>query len=57
MDKYEDVLVVECLALGMEAFKETIVKLLKEVLAEDGVIIHGVFDAKRCQRAEKRRTS
>ena len=38
VDKYEDVLVVECLALGMEAFKETIVNLLKEVLAEDGVI-------------------
>ena len=26
IDKYEDVLVVECLALGMEQFKETIVK-------------------------------
>ena len=44
VDKYEDVLVVECLALGMEAFKETIVNLLKEVLAEDGVIIRGVFE-------------
>lgn len=29
VDKYEDVLVVECLALGMEQFKETIVSLLK----------------------------
>ena len=33
VDKYEDVLVVECLALGMEQFKETIVELLKETLA------------------------
>ena len=33
IDKYEDVLVVECLALGMEQFKETIVSLLKEVLS------------------------
>ena len=31
IDKYEDVLVVECLALGMEQFKETIVSLLKEI--------------------------
>ena len=29
VDKYEDVLVVECLALGMEQFKETIVELFK----------------------------
>ena len=37
VDKYEDVLVVECLALGMEQFKETIVELLKETLAQDGI--------------------
>ena len=34
IDKYEDVLVVECLALGMEQFKEIIVNFLKEILAE-----------------------
>ena len=50
---YEDVLVVECLALGMEAFKETIVKLLKEVLAEDGVIIHGVFERSDANERKK----
>ena len=33
VDKYADVLVVECLALGMEQFKVKIVELLKEVLA------------------------
>lgn len=53
VDKYEDVLVVECLALGMEAFKETIVNLLKEVLAEDGVIIHGVFERSDANERKK----
>ena len=44
IDKYEDVLVVECLALGMEQFKETIVSLLKEILASDGITIRGVYE-------------
>lgn len=44
IDKYEDVLVVECLALGMEAFKEEIVTILKELLAEDGITIRGVYE-------------
>ena len=44
VDKYEDVLVVECLALGMEQFKETIVELLKETLAQDGICIRGVYE-------------
>jgi len=44
IDKYEDVLVVECLALGMEQFKETIVNFLKEILAEDGIKICGVYE-------------
>ena len=33
IDKYEDVLVVESLALGIDRFKETIVRLLKECMA------------------------
>ena len=53
VDKYEDVLVVECLALGMEAFKENIVNLLKEVLAEDGVIIRGVFERSDANERKK----
>ena len=44
IDKYEDVLVVECLALGMEQFKDTIVNFLKEILAEDGIKIRGVYE-------------
>ncbi len=44
IDKYEDVLVVQCLTLGMEQFKEKIVGFLKEVMAHDGIIIRGVYE-------------
>lgn len=44
IDKYEEVLVVECLALGMEQFKEQIVDLLKKVMAEDGIQVRGVYE-------------
>ena len=44
VDKYEDILVVECLALGMEQFKATIVEILKKVLQEDGITIRGVYE-------------
>lgn len=44
IDKYEDVLVVECLALGMEQFKEIIVNFLKDILAEDSIKIRGVYE-------------
>lgn len=44
VDKYEDVLVVQSLALGIDRMKETIVRLLKEVLVEDGIQIRGVYE-------------
>lgn len=44
VDKYEDVLVVESLALGMDRMKETIVTLLKKALAADGIQIRGVYE-------------
>lgn len=44
VDKYEDVLVVESLALGIDRMKETIVGLLKETLAKDGIMIRGVYE-------------
>nr|MCR5388853.1 class I SAM-dependent rRNA methyltransferase [Lachnospiraceae bacterium] len=44
VDKYEDVLVVQCLTLGMEQFKEKIVGFLKEVMALDGIMIRGVYE-------------
>ena len=53
VDKYEDMLVVECLALGMEAFKETIVELLKETLAEDGITVRGVYERSDANERKK----
>lgn len=44
IDKFSDVLVVESLALGIDRLKETIVRLLKEVLEEDGILIRGVYE-------------
>lgn len=44
IDKYEDVLVVESLALGIERLKLTILDLLKKILAEDGIAIRGVYE-------------
>ena len=53
VDKYADVLVVECLALGMEQFKETIVSLLKEVLLADGIQIRGVYERSDANERKK----
>ena len=43
VDRYEDVLVVESLALGIDLLKETILKCLKDILLEDGVKIRGIY--------------
>ncbi len=44
VDKFSDVLVVQSLALGIDRFKPLIVELLREVLAEDGIRIRGVYE-------------
>lgn len=44
VDKYEDVLVVESLALGIDRLKPIILEELKEVLAEDGIKIRGIYE-------------
>lgn len=44
VDKFSDVLVVQSLALGIDRYKELIVKLLVKVLEEDGVQIRGVYE-------------
>ncbi len=44
VDKFSDVLVVQSLALGIDRLKETIVRLLKEILAEDHILIRGVYE-------------
>lgn len=52
-DKYEDVLVVQCLALGMEQFKQTLVTLLKETLQADGIHIRGVYERSDANERKK----
>ncbi len=53
IDKYEDVLVVQSLALGIDRFKEKIVTLLKEVLLEDGIKIRGVYERSDARERDK----
>ncbi len=44
IDKFEDVLVVQSLALGIDCYKEEILDILKEILAGDGIAIRGVYE-------------
>ncbi|MCI5929065.1 MAG: class I SAM-dependent rRNA methyltransferase [Pseudoflavonifractor capillosus] len=44
VDKFSDVLVVESLALGIDRLKDTILKALVKVLAEDGITIRGIYE-------------
>lgn len=53
IDKYEDVLVVESLALGIDRFKETIVELLKKTLLSDGISIRGVYERSDARERDK----
>ena len=53
VDKYEDILVVESLALGIDRFKNEIVELVKECMAEDGITIRGVYERSDAKEREK----
>lgn len=44
VDKFADILVVQSLALGIDRMKNTILDLLREVLAADGVSIRGIYE-------------
>ena len=44
IDKFEDILVVESLALGIDLLKDKIIGALKEVLERDGISVRGVFE-------------
>ena len=44
VDKFSDVLVVQSLALGIDRFKFLIIETLKELMAEDGIRICGVYE-------------
>lgn len=53
IDKFSDVLVVESLALGIDRLKPFIVDCLKKVLAEDGIMIRGVYERSDAKVREK----
>ncbi len=53
IDKFEDVLVIQALTLGMDLLKERLVKLMKEVLQEDGIIIRGVYERSDAKERDK----
>lgn len=53
VDKFSDVLVVQSLALGIDRFKEEIVQDLKEIMAEDGITIRGVYERSDAKEREK----
>ncbi len=44
IDKYEDVLVVQSLALGIDRMKDTILAILCRILQEDGIRIRGIYE-------------
>ncbi len=60
IDKFSDVLVVESLALGIDRMKEEILRILQDILKEDGITIRGIYersDAKvRLQEGMERKT-
>ena len=44
VDKFSDVLVVQSLALGIDRMKAEILEILKEILAEEGMPVRGVYE-------------
>ena len=53
IDKYEDILVVQALALGADRMKERIVAILKEILKADGIEIRGVYERSDAKERKK----
>ncbi|MEE1114069.1 MAG: rRNA large subunit methyltransferase I, partial [Eubacterium sp.] len=53
VDKYEDVLVVESLALGIDRLKDLILADLTEILKEDGVTVRGIYERSDAKVREK----
>lgn len=44
IDKFSDVLVVQSLALGIDRMKDEIISILKELLAQAGIKVRGVYE-------------
>lgn len=53
VDKFSDILVVQSLALGIDRYKKMIVKLLQEILKEDGIEIRGVYERSDAKERQK----
>lgn len=53
IDKYEDVLVVQSLALGIDRFKEEIVSILISLLKDDGFSVRGVYERSDAKERKK----
>lgn len=44
IDKFEDVLVIQSLTLGMDRLKDQIVRLMKDILEKDGIVVRGIYE-------------
>ena len=44
VDKFGDILVTQCLSIGMEKIKDIVFPLLYEVLTEDGQTVRGIYE-------------
>lgn len=53
IDKFSDVLVFQALALGIDRYKELLIRILREILQEDGIRIHGVYERSDAKEREK----
>jgi 23S rRNA (cytosine1962-C5)-methyltransferase len=53
VDKYEDILVVESLALGIDRLKDLILVSLVQILAKDGLRVRGIIERSDAKVREK----
>lgn len=53
IDKFSDVLVFQALALGIDRYKELLIRLLREILLDDGISIRGVYERSDAKEREK----
>lgn len=53
VDKFSDVLSVQALSFGIDRRKTELIRLLREVLAEDGIRIRGVYERSDAREREK----
>ena len=53
VDKYEDVLVAESLALGIDRLKTLLLAALVQVLSEDGIRVRGIYERSDAKVREK----